>query len=80
MSSQNDLAADFYDGSMGQEDELETAFAQGRFIVHARGVRDHTFHEVQIDHVGAEYQKDERTFVRRGTFRDVENKLDDLKI
>lgn len=47
--------------------------------MHARGIRDHTFHEVQVDQVGAKYEKNERSFIKRGTFADVENKLDDLK-
>jgi glycosidase len=64
---------------MGDDDEIETSLAQGRFIVHARGIRDHTFHEVQVDHVGAEYDKAGRGFTRRGNFADVEAKIDDLK-
>lgn len=33
------------------DSELDSAcLAQGRFIVHARGIRDHSFHEVQVDY------------------------------
>lgn len=38
---------DYYDQ---HEDDVTGQLAQGRFIVHARGMRDHIFHEVQIDY------------------------------
>ena len=41
--SDNNVYDDYYD----QNDEEDSAlFAQGRFIVHARGMKEHTFHEI----------------------------------
>jgi len=51
------------------------SLAQGRFIVHARGVRDHTFHEVQVDYQNAQFDKNENQFLKRGTFKDVEESI-----
>ena len=39
------------------EEDSHVNIAQGRFIVHARGMRDHTFHEVQIDYQNAQFDK-----------------------
>lgn len=33
--------------------DMDTLTAQGRFIVHAKGVKDYNFHEVQIDYQNA---------------------------
>ena len=63
---------DYYEQSA--EDEVGS-IAQGRFIVHARGMREHSFHEVQIDYQDAEIDKDLNQFIRRGSFRDVENNM-----
>lgn len=52
------------------------SLAQGRFIAHARGIRDHTFHEVQVDYQNAQFDKNENVFIKRGTFKDVENSID----
>lgn len=41
---------DYYQDT--NEDEVG-CIAQGRFIVHARGMKDHSFHEVQIDYQDA---------------------------
>lgn len=51
------------------------SIAQGRFIVHARGLRDRSFHEVQIDYQNARIDKQENMFIQRGTFQDVENSI-----
>lgn len=45
--------------------------------MHARGMRDHTFHEVQVDYQNATYDKNEKRFVRRGSFADVEAGIDE---
>ena len=45
---------DFYEQSIEEE---VGSIAQGRFIVHARGMRDHSFHEVQIDYQNAMIDK-----------------------
>lgn len=29
--------------------DVDSMIAQGRYIIHAKGIRDETFHEVQID-------------------------------
>jgi hypothetical protein len=61
------------------EDDRSTdsiCLAQGRFIVHARGIRDHTFHEVQVDYVDAQFDKNQNLFLKRGTFKDVEQNID----
>lgn len=56
-----------------EENEDDTgSIAQGRFVVHARGMRDHSFHEVQIDHQDAKVDKTTNQFIQRGTFYDVE--------
>lgn len=51
------------------------SIAQGRFIVHARGMRDHSFHEVQIDYQDARVDTNTNQFVQRGTFMDVESSI-----
>lgn len=58
-------------GDHYDEDEEVGSLAQGRFIVHARGMRDHSFHEIQVDLQDAKVDKTENTFIQRGTFRDV---------
>lgn len=50
--------------------------AQGRFIVHTKGMRDQSMHEVQIDYQGAEIDKTKNTFIKRGTFTDVERSIE----
>lgn len=42
-----------YDDSYDEETVMQTNLAQGRYIVHPRGIKDHTFHEVQIDYQNA---------------------------
>ena len=34
------------EGNYMDDDQDDSPFAQGRFVVHARGMRDHCFHEV----------------------------------
>ena len=63
---------DHYEGAI--EDEVG-CLAQGRFIVHARGMRDHSFHEVQVDLQDARVDKQENQFIQRGTFADVERNV-----
>ena len=58
------------------EEDSHVNIAQGRFIVHARGMRDHTFHEVQIDYQNAQFDKNSNQFLKRGNFRDVEMAID----
>jgi hypothetical protein len=47
------MGEDYY-----EDDASQISLAQGRYIVHARGMRDHTFHEVQVDFQSAKYDKD----------------------
>jgi len=64
---------DRYDDYYEQNIEEEVGcIAQGRFIVHAKGMREQSFHEVQIDYVNAKIDKDTNQFLSRGTFKDVE--------
>lgn len=70
----NNVYDDYYD----QNDEEEGAlFAQGRFIVHARGMKEHTFHEIQVDFQNGQYDKNQNHFIKRGSFRDVEDSITD---
>lgn len=48
LSSQQKMRSDYDDGS-----DQEPLSAQGRFVVHGRGMRDHIFHEVSIDYQDA---------------------------
>jgi hypothetical protein len=58
-------------GDFPAEEEVGS-LAQGRFIVHARGFRDHSFHEVQVDLEGARVDKQQNRFIERGGFAEVE--------
>lgn len=62
----------------GETDDIGQ-LAQGRFIVHAKGMRDHIFHEVYVDYQSAEVDTIEGKFVRRGDFSKVEKSIDSYK-
>lgn len=62
----------------GEGDEAGQ-LAQGRFIVHAKGIRDHIFHEVYVDYQNAEIDHKEGKFVKRGDFAKVEKSIDSYK-
>jgi hypothetical protein len=47
--------------------------------VHAKGIRDHIFHEVLVDYQSAEVNTKEGRFVKRGDFSKVEKSLDGYK-
>jgi len=47
--------------------------------VHARGMRDHCFHEVQVDYQDAKIDFKNQTFTKRGTFADVESSIESYK-
>ena len=67
---------DRYDDYYEQNVEEEIGcIAQGRFIVHAKGIREQSFHEVQIDYQNARIDKETNSFTQRGTFRDVEHEI-----
>jgi hypothetical protein len=67
------VGSDFDDPyDQGDADEDVGSIAQGRFVVHAKGMRDHSFHEVQVDYQDARIDKNSNQFIQRGTFRDVE--------
>lgn len=68
---------DYY--SEHHEADLSNQLAQGRFIVHAKGIRDHIFHEVYMDYQGAEIDTKENRFVKRGDFGKLERALDAYK-
>lgn len=53
--------------------------AQGRFVVHSRGMRDHLFHEVCIDYEGAEVDTKEGKFIKRGNFKNLEQNIPNYK-
>jgi hypothetical protein len=44
-------------------EEPEVYAAQGRFIIHSKGMRDHIFHEVQVDYQNATVDYKTKTFV-----------------
>jgi len=73
QSSIYDDHDDYYEEDEGTKDI--GSIAQGRFVVHTRGVKDQSFHEVQIDYQNADIDKSKNQFVRRGTFEDVENAI-----
>ena len=50
-------------------------FAQGRFIVQAKGMKDHMFHEVCVDYQDAEIDAKEGKFIKRGNFKTVEQSI-----
>jgi hypothetical protein len=62
----------------GMEDDLGS-LAQGRFIVHAKGIRDQIFHEVQVDYQNAEVDTKEGKFIKRGDFSKLEKSIDTYK-
>mmetsp|Transcript_44464 Transcript_44464/g.32568 ORF Transcript_44464/g.32568 Transcript_44464/m.32568 type:complete len:141 (+) Transcript_44464:1254-1676(+) len=55
-----------------EEDDMGGNVAQGRFIVHAKGIRDHLFHEVCVDYEGAKVDTKESKFLERGNFKKLE--------
>ena len=61
------------------DDELENLQAQGRFIVQAQGMRDHSFHEMQVDYQNATIDFQNQTFTKRGSFKTIENSLAEYK-
>jgi hypothetical protein len=67
-------APDYYD-----EDDVMGQLAQGRFIVHAKGMRDHIFHEVYVDYQNAEINTKQGKLVKRGDFLKVEKAIDSYK-
>jgi hypothetical protein len=71
-SSINNGYDDYYEQSI---DEEVGSIAQGRFVVHSKGIRDHSFHEIQVDYQNAKIDKQLNQFVRRGTFKDVEDEI-----
>ena len=73
LSSQK-MRSDYDDGS-----DQESLAAQGRFVVHARGMRDHIFHEVSIDYQDAQVDFKNKGFIKRGKFEDVERAIPDYK-
>lgn len=58
------------------QDELKEA--KGRFIAIDNSLKNCTIHEVFADLTNAEIDKEKGKIIRRGTFQDIENKLDDL--
>ena len=60
---------DYYSEAL--DDDLGS-LAQGRYIVHAKGIRDQIFHEVQVDYQNAEIDTQEGKFLKRGDFSKVE--------
>ena len=71
-SSIYDDADDYYEEDIQNE---IGGIAQGRFIVHTKGIREHSFHEVQVDYQNAEIDKQKNLFMKRGTFEDVKNEI-----
>lgn len=67
------------DGNYMDEEEEDCPQAQGRFIVHAKGIRDQCFHEVQIDYQDARIDYVNQTFTQRGSFMDVANAIESYK-
>jgi len=71
-SSNSNGFDDYYEQSIEEE---VGSIAQGRFVVHSKGIREHAFHEVQIDFQNAKIDKQLNQFIRRGTFKDVESEI-----
>ena len=71
-TASTDAYDDYYEQSIEEE---VGSIAQGRFVVHTRGMREHSFHEVQIDHQDAEIDKTENTILRRGSFKTVQKSI-----
>ena len=65
---------DYYD-----EDDSMGQLAQGRFIAHAKGMRDHIFHEVYVDYQNAEVNTKEGKFVKRGDFQKLEKSIESYR-
>ena len=65
---------DYYADS--HEADVSGQQAQGRFIVHAKGMRDHIFHEVYVDYQNADIDTKEGRFIKRGDFSKVEKSID----
>ena len=40
-------------------------------------MREHTFHEIQVDYQNAQFDKNNNKFIRRGTFQDVALSMDE---
>ena len=70
---QENVFNDYYD----DDEQNIGSLAQGRFVVHAKGMREHTFHEIQVDYQNAQFDKDSNRFTRRGTFSDVASSIDE---
>ena len=66
-------------GDYYEDDDTAGSLAQGRFIVHAKGIRDHIFHEVYVDYQNAEIDSKQGKFVKRGDFSKVEKSIDSYK-
>jgi hypothetical protein len=49
VSNVRDQDYDYYDDPY----DIDQMIAQGRYIIQAKGIQDHTFHEVQIDYQNA---------------------------
>lgn len=62
-----------------EDDTIGTRLAQGRFIVHAKGLRDQIFHEVQVDYQDAKVDTVNSKFIQRGDFKTVRNALGKYK-
>ena len=62
-----------------QEEDIAGSLAQGRFIVQAKGMRDHIFHEVYVDFQNAEVDSKEGIFIKRGDFFKLEKSIDSYK-
>ena len=57
------------------DDELDEQIAQGRFIVQARGMKDHIFHEVITDFQDAQLDLQNDKITERGSFETVRRSL-----
>lgn len=62
---------EYYD----EDEQTMGCIAQGRFVVHSKGTRDQSFHEVQIDYQDAQIDKNMNMFMRRGNFDAVERAI-----
>ena len=62
-----------------EDDDTLGQLAQGRYIVHAKNVRDQIFHEVYVDYQSAEIDTKEGRFVKRGDFSKVEKSIEQYR-
>ncbi len=60
-------------------DDMTASLAQGRFIVHSKGMRDQVMHEILVDHEGASFDFKNNRITDRGNFESVRKNMENYK-